>query len=342
MSVWRFRFSLRDTSVLSTVSLGLIIVVATVLCIGGSTSRQPPPALSPVAAIAIVRSYANGWARVVSERDFTVLNQIQSGAALATTSAELKAKESAGEPRPEVPRPREVAVAVPRLELPPFPAHFLAIVTWSSRETDPYREVLEFEQVSRRTPWRVWATARLIDNIPPPPVAIDADGYAALVDARDAENLRFSARASAKLLGAYFDDHHAPDDPAIAPGPFSTGLRKQRMAANQNFQIQQVRQYQPGAFRTAAYRLSDGSALLLLALNGSRQVYPLDRQVVSAIIQRPGQQGFGGLVPPGTYGSITLQMTMMLAVTIPPAHSTRQLRVVARQEQDTRATTSPP
>lgn len=329
-----------------------LLIIATVTAMSGCTLRRSAspaqPALTQAQAIAVVRSYAAGWTRVMSKRDRAALQQIQTGTALAVTTAYLKGREALHEPPWEALRLREAKVVVPRGERPAFPAHFLALVTWTSLEFYPYREVLEFEQAGRGAPWRVQTQARLVDNVPLPSVAIGADGFATLVDARDDKHLRFGAKALAELLSSYYDDDQqvatsrAAYDMTVAPGPFTSAMTKRRAAANQNWQTQQVRQYQPGAYRTAAYRLSDGGGLLMLTLTGSRQLFPKDRQVVPFIRQDGSRHLLGGTVPPGVYSAVDYEMTSMLAVEVPPAGSKRQLRVVAWEEQDISATTSPP
>jgi hypothetical protein len=330
----------------------LIIVIVTAM--NGCTIRrstpsdQPSPAVTPMQATVIVRSYAAGWARVVSRRDQAALRQIQTGTALAVTTAYLKGQEALHEPLGEAPRLREAKVVVPRQERPAFPAHFLALITWTSLDVYPYREVLEFEQPGRGAPWRVQTQARLVDNVPLPPVAIGADGFATLVDARDDKHLRFGAKALAELLSSYYDDDQqvatsrAAYDRVVAQGPFTSGMTKRRAAANRDYQLQNVRQYQPGAYRTAAYRLSDGGWLLMLTLTGSRQMFPKDRQVVPFIRQDGSRHNLGPFIPPGAYSAVDYETTAMLAVEVPPAESKGQLRVVAWEEQDTSATTSPP
>lgn len=121
----------------------------------------------------------------------------------------------------------------------------------------------------------------------------------------------------------------------MAQGPFTSGMTKRRAAANRDYQLQQVRQYQPGAYRTAAYRLNDGGGLLMLTFTGSRQMFPRDRQVVPLIRQDGSRHNLGGMVPPGAYSAVDYETTAMLAVEVPPAGSKRQLRVVAWEEQDT-------
>jgi hypothetical protein len=329
-----------------------LLIIATVTAMSGCIHRRSPspaqPALTQAQAIAVVRSSAAGWARVVSKRDRAVLRRIQTGTALAVTTAYLNGQEALHEPLGEAPRLREAKVVVPRGERPAFPAHFLALITWTSLDVYPYREVLEFEQPGRGAPWRVQTQARLVDNVPLPPVASGADGFATLVDARDDEHLRFGAKALAELLSSYYDDDQrvatsrAAYDRVVAQGPFTSGMTKRRAAANRDYQLQNVRQYQPGAYRTAAYRLGDGGGLLMLTLTGSRKMFPKDRQVVPFIRQDGSRHNLGPFIPPGAYSAVDYETTAMLAVEVPPAGSKRQLRVVAWEEQDTSATTSPP
>jgi hypothetical protein len=330
-----------------------LLIIATVTAMSGCTLRRSAspaqPALTQAQAIAVVRSYAAGWARVISKRDRAALRRIQTGTALAVMTAYLNGQEALHEPAGEAPELREATVVVPRQERPAFPAHFLALVTWTSLDLHPYRDVLEFEQPSRGAPWRVQTQARLVDNVPLPSLAIGAGGFATLVDARDDKQLRFGAKALAELLSSYYADDdqqvatsRAAYDTTVAQGPFTSGLTKRRAAANQDYQLQQVRQYQPGAYRTAAYRLSDGGGLLMLTLAGTRQMFPRDRQVVPLIRQDGSRHNLGGMVPPGAYSAVDYQTTTMLAVEVPPAGSKRQLRVLAWEEQDTSATTSPP
>jgi hypothetical protein len=241
-----------------------------------------------------------------------------------------------------------VKVAVPRSERPAFPAHFLAMVTWSSRDAYPFREVLEFERASPDAPWLVSARPRLVDNVQLPEVVVDAAGHAELVDAGDDGELRYGGEAVAELLASYYDDEQpmATDrgvyDTTVAPGPFTSGLTKRRLASNEGTQVQRVRDYRAGSHRTAAYRLADGGGLLLLSLTASRQVFPRDRQVVPSLRQLGSREQLGGLVPPGVYAAVTYEQTAMFAVAVPPARSEDPLRVLAWREVDTRATTSGP
>jgi hypothetical protein len=340
----------RTTVVRMAAGLSLAMVMAATGCTSRQpTPRQPPaPALSPAEAGAAVRAYAARWARASTRRDRGALGRIHAGVALAATSAEFEAERAMQLPTPATPRLRELKVAVPRRERPAFPAHFLAMVTWTSLDAYPFREVLEFEQASRGAPWLVTTRARLVDNLQLPAVAVDADGFADLVDAGDDEALRHGAEALAELLASYYDDDQpivadrGVYDTTVAPGPFTSGLTKRRLASNEGTQIQRLRDYRPGPYRTAAYRLEDGGGLLLLALTASRQVFPKDRQVVPSIVQYGSREQLGGLVPPGVYGAVAYQMATMLAVAVPRAGSDDPLRVVAWREQDTHATPSGP
>lgn len=141
------------------------------------------------------------------------------------------------------------------------------------------------------------------------------------------------------LSGYYTDD--GQDDGLgsvagilVAPGPFTSGVVKRRKQSNDSFQIQVQHGYRPGTYRATAYRLDGGGGLMLVSLRGLRRLYPKDPNVVPAVQQDASRQGLSPLVPPGQYTSLTFQITAMLAVKVPPAKSSRQLRVIGWREVD--------
>jgi hypothetical protein len=328
----------------------LLLVAAGVVAVGGSAAQPPGSAgrsmarLTPAAATRIVRGYAADWSAAVANRDRAALGRIQTGAALAANSAVFASEEAMGLRPVEGLTLAEAKAVVPRPERPAFPARFLALVTWTSPQSYPSHEVLEFEQARQGARWQMRNRARLINNVPLPSLTVDPDGYATMIDARDDQALRYGAKDAAELLASYYDQYRQPDagrtaDTAVAPGPFSTGLTKRRAASNQTTQIQQMRRYRPDAYRTAAYRLDDGGGLLLLSLTGSRTVFPRDPRLV-LMRQGDDRRNFGGLVPPGMYRSINFEMVTTLAVEVPRAGSDGGLRVVGMLEEDVSAAIS--
>lgn len=315
------------------------LLLCALLALGACTARQPQPTypIGQAQAVAVVRSYARAWAQVMPRNDLEGLRRIQTGAALATSTAEVQARKGTGEAAPAAPRASQIEVLVPPSGSPSSPARFLALVTWSSPEAYPQREALEFQRVPDG-PWQVETRTRLIANTPLPAVAADGEGRARTVDD---SKLRLTARQVVETLSGYYSNKEDGGDPLaslgatlVAPGPFTSGLVKRRKQSNDGFQIQRQYRYRPGTYRTPAYRLRQGGGLMLVSLAGTRRMYPKDPNVVTGIQQDVSRRGLGGLVPPGQYASLTFHTTMMLAVEVPPAKSRDQLRVVGIQETD--------
>jgi hypothetical protein len=130
-----------------------------------------------------------------------------------------------------------VKVAVPRSERPAFPAHFLAMVTWSSRDAYPFREVLEFERASPDAPWLVSARPRLVDNVQLPEVVVDAAGHAELVDAGDDGGAALrrggGGRAAGLVLRRRAADGHRPWRLRHDRRPWPLHLRSDQAPAGQ-------------------------------------------------------------------------------------------------------------
>ena len=317
-----------------------LLVAGGLAALGACTGprRQVGYPIDPEQAAAVVRAYAADWALVVSRRDRDALRRIQAGDALRATAAQLQALEGTGGASPAAPRAGEVKVFVAPSEAPRAPASFLALVTWTSPETDPERELLEFQRAGPDDPWRVDLRARLISNTPPPAIVADGAGRADTVDARRANELRFSGEQVVETLSGYYSDDDADAlvpllDTLVAPGPFSSGLVKRRTQSNQSFQLQHQRDYRPGRYRTRAYRLGDGGGLMLVSLEGTRRMYAKEPTLVT-LQQDASREQLGGLVPPGLYSSLTYQTVTMLAVEVPPAKSRRPLRVDGWREID--------
>jgi hypothetical protein len=316
-----------------------LLVACTVATLGACTGRQRQVGypIGAEQAAAVVRSYAADWALVVSRRDRDALRRIQAGDALRATAAQLQALDGTGGASPAAPRASQIKVFVAPAA-PPSSASFLALVTWTSPEIDPERELLEFQRVGPDDPWRVDLRARLINNTPPPAIVADG-GRVDTVDARRTNKLRFSGEQVVETLSGYYSDHEQSDalvpasDTLVAPGPFSSGLVKRRTQSNQSFQIQHRRDYRPGRYRTTAYPLGDGGGLMLVSLEGARRMYAKESTLVT-LQQDPSRASFGGLVPPGQYSSLVFQTTTMLAVEVPPAKSRLPLRVVGWREID--------
>lgn len=323
-----------------------LLLVCALLALSACTAG-PGQATYPIGqdqATAVVRSYATAWAQVVSHHDFEALRRIQTGAALAATTGELKAREGTGEAAPAAPTASEIEVLVPPSGSPP--ARFLALVTWASPEAYPDREALEFQRTRPGAPWQVETRAKLIANTSLPGVAADGDGRARTLDDR---GLRFSGRQVVETLSGYYSDEEEGDGPVaslsdmlVAPGPFTSGLVKRRKQSNDSFQIQRQYQYRPGTYRTPAYRLRQGGGLMLVSLAGTRRMFPKDPNLVTGFQQDAARRSLGGLVPPGQYTSLTLHTTVMLAVEVPPAKSRGQLRVVGIREVDVSIEQGPP
>ena len=326
----------------------ILLLVCLLLALGACTAgqRQASYPIGQDQAVAVVRSYAAAWAQVVSRHDLEALARIQTGAALAASSGELKAREGTGEAAPAAPTASEIKVLVPPSGSGRSPARFLALVTWSSPEAYPDREALEFQRAGPDGPWRVETRAKLIANTPPPAVAAEGDGRARTVDG---SKLRFRGRQVVETLSGYYSNEGDGDDPLasladtlVAPGPFTSGLVKRRKQSNDGFQIQRQYRYRPGTYRTPAYRLRQGGGLMLVSLAGTRRMFPKDPNVVTGVQQDASRQGLGGLVPPGRYTSLTFRTTLMLAVEVPPAKSRGQLRVVGIREVDVSIEQGPP
>jgi hypothetical protein len=326
----------------------LLLLVCPLLALGACTAgqRQPSYPIGQDQAAAVVRSYAAAWAQVVSRHDLQALARIQTGAALAASTGELKAREGTGEAAPAAPTASEIKVLVPPSGSRRSPARFLALVTWSSPEAYPDREALEFQRAGPDSPWQIETRAKLTANTPPPAVAADRDGRAGTVEA---SKLRFSGRQVVETLSGYYSDEGQGDDPVasladtlVAPGPFTSGLVKRRKQSNDSFQFQRQYKYRPGTYRTPAYRLRQGGGLMLVSLSGTRRMFPKDPNVVTGVQQDASRRGLGGLVPPGQYTSLTFHTTMMLAVEVPPAKSRGQLHVVGIREVDVSIEQGPP
>jgi hypothetical protein len=323
-----------------------LLLAGALLALGACTAGRGQ-ATYPIGrdqAVAVVRSYAAAWARVVSRNDREVLRRIQTGAALAASTGELQAREGTGEAAPAPPTASEIEVLVPPSGSRSSPERFLALVTWSSPEAYPEREALEFQRTRPGAPWQVETRAKLIANTPPPAVVADGDGRARTFDD---SKLRFSGRQVVQTLSGYYSDEG--DDPIaslagslVAPGPFTSGLLKRRKEANDSFQIQRQYRYQPGTYRTPAYQLGQGGGLMLVSLAGTRRLFPKDPNVVPGFQQDASRQSLGGLVPPGQYTSLTIHTSLMLAVEVPPAKSRDQLRVVGIREVDISIEQGPP
>jgi len=146
-----------------------LLVTCTVATLGACTGRQRQVGypIGAEQAAAVVRSYAADWALVVSRHDRDALRRIQAGDALRATAAQLQALDGTGGGSPAAPRASQIKVFVAPAA-PPSSASFLALVTWTSPEIDPERELLEFQRVGPDDPWRVDLRARLINNTPPP------------------------------------------------------------------------------------------------------------------------------------------------------------------------------
>jgi hypothetical protein len=318
-----------------------LLGVVTLAALGACTGRQRPVSypIGAEQAAAVVRSYAADWALVVSRRDREALRQIQAGDALRASVAQLQALDGTGGASPAAPRASGIKVFVAPSGAASSPAFFLALVTWTSPETYPEREVLEFQRASPNDPWRVELRARLINNTPPPTIVADRAGRAGTLDARRTKELRFSGKQVVETLSGYYSDDERSDalvprsDKLVASGPFSSGLVKRRRQSNESFQIQHRREYRPGRYRTTAYRLGDGAGLMLVSLEGTRRMYTREPTLVT-LQQDASREGLGGLVPPGVYSSLTFQTTTMLAVEVPPTDSRRPLRVVGWREID--------
>jgi hypothetical protein len=325
-----------------------VLVIAVLPALGACTGRQRQVSypISAERAAAVVRSYAADWALVVSRRDRDALRPIQAGDALRATAAQLEALEGTGGASPAAPRASEIKVFVAPSGSPRSAASFLALVTWTSPETYPEPEALEFRRVSPDGPWRAELRARLINNTPPPTIVTDRGGGAGMVDARRTKKLRFSGEQVVETLSGYYSDGEGSDalvsrsDTLVAPGPFTSGLVKRRKQSNESFQIQHQREYRPGRYPTMAYLLGDGGGLMLVSLEGTRHMFTKEPTLVT-LQQDASREGLGGLVPPGQYSSLIFQTITMLAVEVPPAKSRRPLRVVGWREIDLSVDTTP-
>jgi hypothetical protein len=172
-----------------------------------------------------------------------------------------------------------------------------------------------------------------VDPKKPVKFALDRDGYMSVVPAA-ASQLVLPPDRVGPALASYLDSGvllGTPDGP-FAPGPLTTDsveFQREHYTYMSNQGYIEATDFNVLPY-LHAYRAADGAAIVLFDLRPSNRVTTAPTE---CIIQ-PANHQWGGLVPLGTYASVTIDDLVQLLAIDPPARSGRKVDVVGSADDE--------
>ncbi len=333
----------------STDTVARLLAVATAMLIGacgfpGRPASPPPDIITPAKALAVVHDYWKMNEQAAMHQDSKLFAQIETGFLTEVDQASARADLALGRPALAAPGPlRHVTTYVPHQHR--YPAEFVALIETvqvdqdSHPTNDPLSLYEHFTQPAARDPWKSDFDAE-IDPSHPLKFAQDRDRFTTALPA-DASQLVLPPSRVAASLATYLDSGVLLGTPTgpFAPGPMTTKsveLQRAHLSYMSNQGYIEATDFTVLPY-LHTYRSADGGAIVLFALRPSNKV---STDPTSCIIQ-PANHQWGGLVPLGTYASVTIDDLLQLVATDPPARSGSKVDVVGVQEDQVAARVVP-
>lgn len=300
----------------------LTCLLAAVLLLAGcgqTTSSGPaapaatpvPHLVTPAAAQGVVTAYLAANSKAVQALSKPAEDAVESGVLRETDDAAFDAAHGQGLTSDQpVTAQGDVKVFVPAQTA--YPALFLAEAALRSGSSAPQQQYLLFVQEAAGAPWTAEFGATIAANTTPLTPAADPLGYASLLPLSDAAPLAQSPAATLAVYASYLEEGNATST-TLQPGPFTDAAVRDLVSSRSTTGLQFAGQWsaQPPL---AAFRLADGSALVLGAVQGVETAH----RASGPVVQDQGRQSWGGLLAPGAYGSVHLR-TLIQTVMVAPA-----------------------
>jgi hypothetical protein len=284
----------------------------------------------------VVRDFWPAHEEATADRDGLRLERLETGLALEADAARAIAEQALGTPAPAAPRPlRGVTVYVPRQSR--YPLGFIARVDTVALDaaghptSKPAALYYHFDRVAADAGWLA-DFAALGNSAHPVRFMLDGDGYAAVLSI-DATGYLRTPRAISGELADYITSGLAVGTPSgpFAPGDHTSGVVSSLRATYDQLSDQG---YDPSgdlATRpfTRAYRGAGGSAIVLLAVQATSRIRPLEREHTCLLQPADHLERWGGLVPAGQYDELDFQDLLELVAIDPAAGRGGRVAVIA-------------
>ncbi|MBN6052609.1 hypothetical protein JYK22_11785, partial [Nonomuraea sp. RK-328] len=219
----------------------------------------------------------------------------------------------------------------PVLYVPRFPAGWESPWFTALVPRDGHPTLLTFAKVGKDAKWQISAMTRLLDGQDPPPVQLDAEGYATALDPGD---------KSVTISPQYMGPLHATVAEAgatgvtsglIAPGPYTTALAEEisedrEQAKTSGLSYDSI--FSGNDYPVYALRTRDGGALIQYSL--SRNTTTTTRTAEKDFMPVPdsAQWAIDAKVVRRT---LKLTETHQYAATVPPVSTPSAARVIAHE-----------
>jgi hypothetical protein len=302
--------------------------------------------ITPEQAQAVVRNYWKLDEQASMKQDANLFAGIETGFLRESDEASIKVDRALGNPGLAAPRPlRRVTAYVPHQRA--HPAEFTALIETvqldaTRNPTDAPLSLYEhFVQSSSRETWKAdfyaqISSGRKFD------FALDSTGYAFALAVGDS---RFVLRPDG-LAAAFAAYQRTGIESGSGSGPFaegpmttdSIGLQRAHRDNLTLLGYQEVTDFQALPF-VHAYRAADGGAIVLFALRPSDTVTLSDPSF--CIVQPASLRRWGGLVPAGTYSSVTIENLLQYIAANPVAGPDAKVDVVGVGDDQVAARTVP-
>ncbi len=184
-------------------------------------------------------------------------------------------------------------------------------------------QLFRFSKQSASAAWQVTHQDELFANVAKPAVTVDADGYAQTVSTGDYGRLMVSPAKLAADWATYLQAQDVSDTREFGPGPLTTDHitgNKKDAASDASKHYSYTYTYAPTNDPVDAYRLADGGALVLVAIEATDHIHA-NAEPVSVTTD-----GKGITDPaPGSYRDVTRVLLVLGAFSVPPKGGTAKV-----------------
>jgi hypothetical protein len=260
----------------TAIALGLVLLAGLLLfsthgcatSVAVQSSEAPPGALSLAAARQVFNTYVttDDVARAAGDEglELTLVNNAQ----VPLTAATFETAAYFGTPVPRY------VYGTPRLYVPQmtgFPFWFAAVVRRTPLGGGPARTaIMVFSRAVPDDPWQLSVSTLLLPGETLPPISVGSNGHATALATFDHELLVTPNSTGAVQATVAEQGTDTPASTLIAPGPYTTGLRRQILSAKHKERragLAYDSQLDGTTFPLYALRTSDGGGLVLYSLN---------------------------------------------------------------------------
>jgi hypothetical protein len=296
----------------------------------GLTPEQVPDVISPDRAVHVVYEIWAASEKAGLARDAKLAEKSESGVALGMDAAAFRGQANMNRPLPKSARPlNQVTAFVPHQQS--FPAHFVAVTDFTQVDAEGKPTAVHdslislFEQDRPGKPWRVVMFTHAPGADVLARISLDGGWARVVPDFGSGSDLALAPKTVASAYADYLTTIISGQNPSasvFAPTrwtDFAGGERDILRANAAQGLFGSSRWSSSPEYGTFTLGATDGGGLTFLVV---KEVLTWSSARPTCLQQAADYGNFGGLVPPGRYGSIAVTSLAVAAAVIPAASRT--------------------